>query len=140
MTTAPITSGPARSDVSRFMTSSLDRSEVHLEVDVDDVAVRADRHGIGGVAGRALGDVNELGVQAQPALLHEVEVLADAELGRFAVVAEHLRAGRVQLQEVLDRHPRPLELVAGVDEIRDAADVGSGVLAEPARVELALER
>src|SRR6185436_4626791 len=94
-------------------------SEAHLEVDVEDVPVRADRHRIRRVADRAVIHVDVLAVEPEPALFLEVPVPADAHLGRVAVVAEDLRSAQVELQEVLDRHRRRLQLVAGIADVVD---------------------
>src|SRR6185503_263877 len=99
-----------------------------------------DRHRIRRVADRAVVDVDELAVQSKASLLREVPALTDAELGRIAEVAEYLRAAHVELQDVLNRHRRRLQLVAGVPDAWDALDVDARVVSQPAPIELALER
>src|SRR6478672_4744048 len=72
------------------MTSRLPRSEIHLEVDVEDVPVRADRHRICRVADGRLAHVNELAVQAEPTILHEVPIPAASHFPRVAIGPEDL--------------------------------------------------
>src|SRR5277367_3279144 len=97
--------------------------------------VRADRHRIRGIPDGAAVNLDELPVHPQTAGLHEIPVRTGAKLRRLAVVAEHLRAGRVDLEQILDRHRRGLNLIAGVGECWNGADVRARVVAEPPRVE-----
>jgi hypothetical protein len=68
-------------------------SEIHLEIDVEDGSVGADRHRIRRVADRAMVDVDELAVQSKASLLGEVPSFStDTQLRWIAEVAEDLRA------------------------------------------------
>ena len=104
------------------------------------VAVTAHRQGIRGVADRALVHVDELRVDPQPALFHEVPVLAEPHLGRVAVVAEDLRSTDVKLQNLWNRHRRRLQLVPVIGDVGNRGGVQSDVVVQPSPVVLGLDR
>src|SRR5690349_15571281 len=60
------------------------RSEVHLEVDVEHIAVRADGIRVVGVPDRRFLDVHKLRVQTDAALLQEIPVRSAAHLPGIA--------------------------------------------------------
>ena len=78
------------SGVSSFTGEHGTRSEIHLEIEMEDAAVGADRHRIRRVADRAVLDVDELTVQSKASLLREVPTLTNPHFGRLAEVAENL--------------------------------------------------
>src|SRR6186713_234737 len=68
------------------------RSEVHLKIDVKDVAVSSDRIGHRRVSHGTIVQMDPLGVQTQTPLFEEVPVFTSTEFRRITVLAEDLRS------------------------------------------------
>src|SRR3954454_24288446 len=112
------------------------RSEVQLEIHVEDVAVAAYRVGHFRVTHVAIVEIDPLAVHPQAA--HSLREIIDAEapLRSIAVVAANLGEAGVELQQPRHQHRRGLDLIAVVVDVGDAAGACPDEIAELAPIVL----
>src|SRR5271154_6259027 len=102
---------PARA-VSRSSCSFILESQLHRRI--EHPAFTAQWKGYRCIAHRRAEQIERLRIPAQHAILIREPVRPNTRVIRTAILTEDVRPARIQLQRLLDRHHRKLELVARV--------------------------